>query len=71
MRRKNIDRLSELTKELLSSQTSIEEKTEVKVENKEELAKALDLNGDGKVDEADIEMVQKEIRRKKIVNSEE
>jgi hypothetical protein len=71
MRRKNIDRLSELTKELLSSQTSIEEKTEVKVENKEELAKALDLNGDGKVDEADIEMVQKEIRRKKIVDNEE
>ena len=71
MRRKNIDRLSELTKELLSSQTSIEEKTEVEVENKEESTEVLDLNGDGKVDEADVEMVQKEIRRKKIVNSEE
>jgi hypothetical protein len=71
MRRKNIDRLLELTKELLSSQTSIEEKTEVKVENKEESIEVLDLNGDGKVDEADVEMVQKEIRRKKIVNSEE
>lgn len=71
MRRKNINRLSELTKELLSSQTSIEEKTEVKIENKEESIEVLDLNGDGKVDEADVEMVQKEIRRKKIVNSEE
>jgi hypothetical protein len=63
MRRENINRLAQLTQELLSS--PVEKPAKSKKAEVKKVDVDLDVNEDGAVDESDVEMVQKEVRKKK------